>query len=433
MVISTKELFANGELAIRRKETHGKRKQTKSVPVFTSRMEKHKYYNTYYFNIRNVLDIKEFLKDIRDNWDTYVSHVHQWIQKNPVKKLVVTGIFTIVVGLLGNSANAAPINEYTYQVNNGETIEQIATAHGVTAQEILQANGLSSINGKKILLPKVHDNMVTATILNIRSHPSTESSIIGKLKKGDVVKVSFVENGWAGILINGRICFVSADYLTKKSAAPSTTNHNAVTANSKANTRYVTATSLRVREAATTNSAILGSLKLNDSVTVESTSNGWAQIHFNGKAAFVSETYLTNNEPTKTTNRTIKDNNSNTNTSVYVIKKGDTFTKIGKALGCSVASLQDLNPTVDSFKLKIGQKINIPAKTVDGTNYITVTAQIGGVNTKGTFSFITSDGKTYAAKSADNMLNDLLELKGEKVTLTLKGKRGQQMTLISLQ
>ena len=29
--------------------------------------------------------------------------------------------------------------------------------HGVTAQEILDANGLTSIEGKKILLPKVED------------------------------------------------------------------------------------------------------------------------------------------------------------------------------------------------------------------------------------------------------------------------------------
>ena len=62
---------------------------------------------------------------------------------------------------------------------------------------------------------------------------------------------------------------------------------------------YVTATSLRVREAASTSSAVIGSLKLNDRVSVTSTINGWAQINFNGKVAFVSETYLTNNEPTK--------------------------------------------------------------------------------------------------------------------------------------
>ena len=80
------------------------------------------------------------------------------------------------------------LQEYTYQVKSGEKIENIATEHGVTAQEILDANGLSSIDGKKILLPKVQDKTVTATTLNIRSQPNTKSSIIGKYKKGDVLR-----------------------------------------------------------------------------------------------------------------------------------------------------------------------------------------------------------------------------------------------------
>lgn len=358
MVITTKELFANGNLVLSRKETHGNSKQTKSEPGFTSRMEKREYYNENYFNIRNVLDIKGFLKDIRDNWDTYVSLVKQWVQKSPVKKLVVTGIFTIVLGFLGSSVNAAGIQEYTYQIKSGDTIEKIAAAHGVTAQEILDANGLTSIDGKKILLPIVNDRTVTATLLHIRSHPNTESSIIGTFKKGDVIKVVYVENGWAGILIKGRLCFVSADYLTKNSPAPA---------------------------------------------------------------------------PTNTQNGIVQDNSSSAYSSVYVIRKGDTFTKIGKALGISVVSLQDFNPTVDCSKLQIGQKIKIPAITAADTNQIKVTAQIGGVDPQGTFRFITSDGRTYTAKALGNMLNELYELEGKKVTLTLTGKRGQQMTLLSLQ
>ena len=108
MVIMTKELFVNGELTLSRKETYGKSKQTKSVPVFTSRMEKREYYKSVnHFDIRNVLDVKGFLKDIRANWNTYVSQVNQWIQKNPVKKLVVTGIFTVVLGFFASTANAA--------------------------------------------------------------------------------------------------------------------------------------------------------------------------------------------------------------------------------------------------------------------------------------------------------------------------------------
>ena len=103
-------------------------------------------------------------------------------------------------------------------------LKHIAAKHGVTAEGILNANGLTSINGKENSLTKSGRSTVTATVLNIRSQPTTESSIIGKYKIGDVVKVALEEDGWAGILIKGRVCFVSADYLTSKQVVPSKTN-----------------------------------------------------------------------------------------------------------------------------------------------------------------------------------------------------------------
>ena len=46
----------------------------------------------------------------------------------------------------------------------------------------------------------------------------------------------------------------------------------------------------------------------------------------------------------------------------YVIKGGDTFAKIARAQGVSMADLQAVNPGVDSSKLKVGQKIKLPKK-----------------------------------------------------------------------
>jgi LysM repeat protein len=46
----------------------------------------------------------------------------------------------------------------------------------------------------------------------------------------------------------------------------------------------------------------------------------------------------------------------------YVIKAGDTFAKIARAQGFSLADLQSVNPGVDSAKLKVGQKIKLPKK-----------------------------------------------------------------------
>ena len=48
----------------------------------------------------------------------------------------------------------------------------------------------------------------------------------------------------------------------------------------------------------------------------------------------------------------------------YVIVKGDYLEKIAKDHGLTTKALQDANPGVDSKKLKIGQKIQIPAAPV---------------------------------------------------------------------
>ncbi|WP_217642415.1 hypothetical protein [Bacillus sp. OK048] len=50
-----------------------------------------------------------------------------------------------------------------------------------------------------------------------------------------------------------------------------------------------------------------------------------------------------------------------------------------------------------------------------------------------TFRFITTDGTTYAAKASGNLINELFDLQGKKVTLSLEGKRGQLLNLVSLQ
>ena len=46
----------------------------------------------------------------------------------------------------------------------------------------------------------------------------------------------------------------------------------------------------------------------------------------------------------------------------YIIKSGDTFAKIARAQGASLADVQTVNPGVDASKLKVGQKIKLPAK-----------------------------------------------------------------------
>lgn len=46
----------------------------------------------------------------------------------------------------------------------------------------------------------------------------------------------------------------------------------------------------------------------------------------------------------------------------YTIQSGDNFWKIATKFGCKVSEIQELNPDVDSARLRVGQKIKVPAK-----------------------------------------------------------------------
>lgn len=57
----------------------------------------------------------------------------------------------------------------------------------------------------------------------------------------------------------------------------------------------------------------------------------------------------------------------------HVIVKGDTFETLHKTYHVSVKAIEDANPGVDPKKLKINQKINIPAPPAAATTAITAT------------------------------------------------------------
>ncbi len=406
---------ADGELKVFRNNRHTDK------PVYTTRMEKRELERNYSsLDIRDAWNIRSVLDSIKESFMEHVAKIRKMVRESPAKRLVVTGIFTVLFSLGAHTASAC-IQEYTYEVKKNETITDIAAHHGVTAEAITNVNGTVS-QGDKILLPKVEDKKVTATVLNIRAKATTDSSILGKLKKGSTVKVSFIKNGWAGILIDGRLAYVSAAYLTDSAVKTSEVTVKTVT-------KYVTADSLRVRSGPTTKAAVLGSLKQGAKITVKKEENGWAAIDYKGKKAYVSSAYLTNKT---TASEAVKNTTTANDSKTYTIKKGDTFYKISKSFGISVSLLQEANPNVDSSKLRIGQVINIPAIT-SSDSLLKVEATIGGISGDGTVRFITKDGVTYAAKTeTDGVLNSLYEKQGQKVILTVKAKRGQQMIITAI-
>ena len=79
----------------------------------------------------------------------------------------------------------------------------------------------------------------------------------------------------------------------------------------------------------------------------------------------------------------------------YAIVKGDTFGTLAKKFHVSAKAIADANPGVEPTKLKIGQKIHIPALAASSTPAVTGTAPVESATASGE--------ATYTVKSGDNL------------------------------
>ncbi len=157
--------------------------------------------------------------------------------------------------------------------------------------------------------------IVKADKLNMRNGASTSYRIIAKINNGTEVEVISESNGWSKVKYDGRIGYVSSEFLQDINNNEDKENETLQTqpqANEEENTqkiipdvvndaksyktKIVKATSLNVRSGASTSHGIIGSLKQNEVVEVISESNGWSKIKFKGKEAYVSSAYLKNND-----------------------------------------------------------------------------------------------------------------------------------------
>ncbi len=93
--------------------------------------------------------------------------------------------------------------------------------------------------------------------------------------------------------------------------------------------------------------------------------------------------------------------------------KGDSFYTIGKKFGVSASAIAKANPGVDSTRLKIGQKLTIPA-TASGSSVRTsvVEANLGGA--ENTYVVKAGDTLSKIAKASGASIDDIRALNGLK-------------------
>jgi len=94
----------------------------------------------------------------------------------------------------------------------------------------------------------------------------------------------------------------------------------------------------------------------------------------------------------------------------YVVVKGDSFYTIGKKFGVPFSAIAKANPGVDSTRLKIGQKLTIPAPASGGARTGVAEASLGGA--ENIYVVKTGDTLLRIAKATGVSVNDIRTLNG---------------------
>ena len=128
---------------------------------------------------------------------------------------------------------------------------------------------------------------------NIRSEANADSGIVGVLMPGYAVTVTEKGDEWSKISSNGVEGYIKNECLVFGEEA------KAHYRNMCGITGVVQADSLRVREAASTDSAQVGTLTQNGEVSVFGEEADWYQIQYSGSSAYVHADYVTLSEELK--------------------------------------------------------------------------------------------------------------------------------------
>lgn len=128
---------------------------------------------------------------------------------------------------------------------------------------------------------------VTCDVLNVRSGSSTNDSVITTLSRGTKVDIVSSENGWYAITVNGTTGYVSAQYVSTEEGGNSG-------AAAVGQTGSVNVGVLNLRENASMDSNVIGTLYQGQTLTVNESANGWYKVTTAaGSVGYVYAQYIT--------------------------------------------------------------------------------------------------------------------------------------------
>ncbi len=139
--------------------------------------------------------------------------------------------------------------------------------------------------------------VVTASALNIRSNPSTNSKKIGLAYKGSSVEIIEKSNGWFKVKVSSTVGWASAQYISLNSTGGSNTgsgsSNNGGSSTQSGNGKVSVGTRLNVRSGPGTNYGIVGKANNGEVFQLLELSNGWYKVKLsNGAVGWVTSQYI---------------------------------------------------------------------------------------------------------------------------------------------
>lgn len=138
-------------------------------------------------------------------------------------------------------------------------------------------------------------SFVTTANLNVRQGAGIGYALVTTIPNGTTVTSSKKSGDWYYVTYNGKSGYVSAGYLkqtTTEPTAPTNPNDGDAGAGSEQYDYVVDTPSLNVRASASTNSAVIGSVKAGQTLRVVQTANGWHQIYIGNTTGYVAASFV---------------------------------------------------------------------------------------------------------------------------------------------
>ena len=218
------------------------------------------------------------------------------------KTRIAAGVLSIALlaGMADVTAFAADMNQVLPVAGLDLSLKE-----GISMKTVAEEKGLDTTSDVMIVEPiepaeivknemveevkEDYSNLVIADVndyVNVRSLPSEEGEIVGKLYDNSVGDFLEEENGWYKINSGNCTGYVKAEYCVTGEAA----NEMAKEVGRRIAT--VTTTTLNVRKEPTTESPILGQVPIEEVLTVTNEEDGWVQIKIEEGYGYVSQDYV---------------------------------------------------------------------------------------------------------------------------------------------